>query len=57
MSVILILIPIALLMAGGFLFSFFWANKEGQFDDTYSPSVRILLDNEGSKTDKNQISN
>jgi cbb3-type cytochrome oxidase maturation protein len=51
MSVIFILIPIALIIAGGFLYAFFWATKDGQFDDTYSPSVRILLDNE--KSNKN----
>jgi cbb3-type cytochrome oxidase maturation protein len=55
MSVILILIPIALLLALGFLYSFYWANKDGQFDDTYSPSVRILFENEPKKVDENQF--
>jgi cbb3-type cytochrome oxidase maturation protein len=55
MSVILILIPIALLLALGFLYSFYWANNDGQFDDTYSPSIRILFDSESKKTDENQV--
>lgn len=36
----------ALLIAGGFLASFFWATKDGQFDDTHTPAVRILFDDE-----------
>jgi cbb3-type cytochrome oxidase maturation protein len=44
MSVIIILVILALLVAGGFLGFFFWAVKDGQFDDTESPSVRILKD-------------
>lgn len=29
-----------------FLASFFWATKDGQFDDDYTPSVRMLFDDE-----------
>jgi len=29
-----------------FLGAFFWANKTGQNDDTYTPSVRILFDDD-----------
>lgn len=46
MGVIVFLVIIALTIAGGFLVSFFWATKDGQFDDTYTPSVRILFDDE-----------
>jgi cbb3-type cytochrome oxidase maturation protein len=46
MEVIIILVVLAILIAGSFLFAFFWATKDGQFDDTFSPSVRILLDND-----------
>lgn len=51
MSVIFILIPIALILALGFLSAFFWATKDGQFDDSYSPSIRILFDS--NKPNKN----
>jgi cbb3-type cytochrome oxidase maturation protein len=35
-----------LLIALFFLGSFIWATKAGQFDDDYTPSVRILFDDE-----------
>ena len=31
-------------MLGGFLLAFIWAVRNGQFDDTHSPAVRILFD-------------
>jgi cbb3-type cytochrome oxidase maturation protein len=49
MSVIIVLIIISILVAGGFLTAFFWAVKSGQYDDTYSPAVRILFDEKKSK--------
>ncbi len=42
MSVIPLLIILGLLVAGGFLFGFLWALRAGQFDDTTTPSWRIL---------------
>ncbi|MEP1095611.1 MAG: cbb3-type cytochrome oxidase assembly protein CcoS [Cyclobacteriaceae bacterium] len=44
MSVIFILITCSLLLAGGFLGAFLWASKSGQFEDDYTPSIRILFD-------------
>ena len=46
MSVILLLILFSLLLAIGFLVAFIWSVKDGQFEDDYTPSVRILFDNE-----------
>lgn len=46
MSAIIFLIFIGIVVAGGFLVAFIWAVKSGQYDDDYSPSVRILFDNE-----------
>ena len=46
MSVLYLLIIAALIVAIGFLFAFIWAVKTGQFDDTHTPSIRILLDDE-----------
>ncbi|GAB3519920.1 cbb3-type cytochrome oxidase assembly protein [Emticicia fontis] len=46
MAVIIFLVIAALVVAGGFLASFFWATNDGQFDDTYTPAVRILFDDE-----------
>ncbi len=45
MSVIFFLIGIGVLVAGGFLFAFIWAVKSGQYDDDYTPSVRMLFEN------------
>jgi len=44
MSVIVLLIIIGIIVAGGFLAGFIWAVKSGQYDDTYSPAVRMLFD-------------
>ena len=50
MEVIFLLILISLTIALAFLGAFFWANKSGQFDDDYTPSIRILFpDNENQK--------
>lgn len=44
MEILFLLIGISLLMAGAFLYLFFRASDQGQFDDTDSPGVRILID-------------
>ena len=44
MSVIIILVIIGIIVAGLFLLGFIWAVKSGQYDDMYSPSVRVLFD-------------
>ena len=46
MNIILLLILLSLFVAGGFLLAFFWAVKSGQYDDDYTPSVRMLFDDE-----------
>lgn len=46
MSVIIILIGFSLLVAVGFLIAFIWSVRSGQYDDDYTPSVRILFDDE-----------
>jgi len=50
MSVIYILICISVFVAAVFLLLFIRSVKSGQFDDDYTPSVRILFEN---KTKKN----
>lgn len=44
MSVIYIVVPLALLLAGAFLAAFLWCVRQGQFDDMDSPAVRMLFD-------------
>jgi len=51
MSVIIVLIIASLTVAAGFLIAFLWAVRSGQYEDDYTPSVRILLDSEEQVTD------
>ncbi len=44
MSVILILIPLSLVVAALFLGAFIWAVRGGQYEDTCTPSMRVLAD-------------
>jgi cbb3-type cytochrome oxidase maturation protein len=46
MEVIFILLPLAILMAGGALAAFFWAAHRGQFDDLDTPRYRALFDDD-----------
>lgn len=57
MEVIFILIAVSLILAVTFLFLFFRAMKDGQFDDSYTPSVRILFENQPKKSKKDQPKN
>lgn len=62
MSVIYILITVSIFVAVVFLFAFIKAVKSGQYDDDYTPSVRMLFDdelvkstNKLTKTDKQKM--
>lgn len=44
----MLLIGASMLLAIFFLLMFIRAGKQGQFSDTYTPSVRILFDDEDS---------
>jgi cbb3-type cytochrome oxidase maturation protein len=46
MSVIWILVGFSVAVALGFLAAFIWAVRAGQYDDNYTPSVRILFEEE-----------
>jgi cbb3-type cytochrome oxidase maturation protein len=43
------MIGISLTIAIVFLVIFFWNMKSGQYDDTYTPSVRMLFDGKPKK--------
>ncbi|KUF39375.1 cbb3-type cytochrome oxidase assembly protein CcoS [Myroides marinus] len=61
MSVIYFLISISVVVAGIFLYLFIKSVKSGQFDDAYTPSVRMLFDDEVNvkqkKTNSEQTEN
>ena len=46
MSVLIYLIPVALLMGGAGLALFFWAMRDGQFEDLDGAANRILIDDD-----------
>ena len=57
MLVIVVLISASLLVAIGFLAAFLWAVKSGQYDDKYTPSVRILFDEKNKNQREENNSN
>lgn len=54
MSAIYILISVSFLVAIGFLVAFIWSIKNGQYDDDYSPSVRMLKEDKKPKSAKHE---
>ncbi|MBA4409219.1 MAG: cbb3-type cytochrome oxidase assembly protein CcoS [Bacteroidota bacterium] len=60
MSVVFVLVLVAIVMAFAFLMAFIWAVKNGQYEDTYTPSVRILFEDPPvkeaeSRSDQSQL--
>ena len=54
MSALYILIIISLIVAIGFLMAFMWSVKNGQFDDDYTPSIRMLFDDKNKEINKDK---
>lgn len=52
MSAVYILIAISLLVALGFLAAFLWSVHSGQYEDPYTPAVRVLFDDEPQQDKK-----
>jgi cbb3-type cytochrome oxidase maturation protein len=50
MSAIYIMVGATLLLAIGFLIAFIWSVKSNQYEDDYTPSVRMLFDNTTKQT-------
>ncbi len=55
MSVIYLLITVSICVAVIFLIAFIKAVKSGQYDDDYTPSVRMLFDDEIIKEKPNKL--
>jgi cbb3-type cytochrome oxidase maturation protein len=58
MGIIILLIAISLSIAILFLITFLWSVKSGQYEDTYTPSIRMLFENKKKKDvkpDENQV--
>jgi cbb3-type cytochrome oxidase maturation protein len=48
MSVLYILVPLALVIVFAAIGAYVWAARKGQFDDTETPAIRMLHDDEDS---------
>jgi cbb3-type cytochrome oxidase maturation protein len=54
MEVIFILIGFSLLVALIFLVAFIWNVRSGQYEDTETPAIRMLFDNDPTVKTPNQ---
>ncbi|ADY51321.1 cytochrome oxidase maturation protein, cbb3-type [Pseudopedobacter saltans DSM 12145] len=52
MKAIFFLIGCSVLVALLFLIAFLWAQRSGQNEDLYTPSVRMLFDDDGTEKDE-----
>jgi cbb3-type cytochrome oxidase maturation protein len=57
MSAIFIMIGASLLLAIGFLIAFIWSVRSNQYEDDYTPSVRMLFDNTTIQETKQETNN
>jgi cbb3-type cytochrome oxidase maturation protein len=57
MNVLFLLVIASLIVALFFLLAFIWSVKNGQYEDDYTPSVRILFDEHGPENDKEHEKN
>ena len=52
MNILYLLIGVSMIAALIFLWLFIWSVKSGQYDDNYTPSVRILFDDDEIEIEK-----
>lgn len=57
MSVIYLLLSLSILVAIVFFVAFIFAVRNGQYDDSYTPSVRMLFEDELVKKEPKTIKN
>ena len=50
MTVLIIMIPMALILGFGFVVAFIYSMKSGQFDDLETPAHRILKEESNGRT-------
>jgi cbb3-type cytochrome oxidase maturation protein len=55
MEIVAFLMGISLLVASFFLGAFIKSVKSGQYDDSYTPSVRVLFDEETEENSENKL--
>ena len=57
MNIVIILIVISLFIALCFLGAFIWAVIKGQYDDSYTPSIKLLIEEDMISENDREISN
>ena len=55
MSILLLLIPLSIVLAACFLGGFIWAVRAGQFEDTGTPPLRMLAEDDQGPIDKTPL--
>ena len=55
MNAIFLMLPVSLLLALIFLIAYVWSVRSGQYEDTETPSLRVLADDAGGG-ERNPIS-
>ena len=55
MSAIYIMLPVSLLLAGIFLAAYIWSVRSGQFEDTETPAMRILPDDQSISPKRTEL--
>lgn len=55
MSVIFLLIIVSVAIATGFLAGFIWAVRSGQYEDTCTPSLRLLMEERPKTSGKDSV--
>jgi cbb3-type cytochrome oxidase maturation protein len=55
-SVLFILIPLSIVIAAGFFGAFIWAVRSGQYEDTCTPAMRVLTQNDPLAPEKETTS-
>jgi cbb3-type cytochrome oxidase maturation protein len=49
MNILFPILILSLVVAVGFLIAFFWAVRSGQYEDDYTPAMRILFEESDRK--------
>jgi cbb3-type cytochrome oxidase maturation protein len=54
-SVLYLVVPLAILLAGAAVLAFLWAAKRGQFDDLNTPAIRAIQDDGETRVKESEI--
>lgn len=46
MNILYLLVPLALILAAAGVWAFYWSVRTGQYDDTDTPAIRVLMEDD-----------